>query len=164
MIEKLLKNKKSSIVNDWVDLIVETYPSESFKFLRSQKNRFGNPVGYTISANAEKIFDELINDKNKDRIKEYLNEIIKIRAVQDFLPSQAVGIMLLLKKIVRKELEDELKDASSFKELMNVESGIDDIALIAFDLYMEAREKLFQIRINDIKASLQNNGKKSFLG
>ncbi len=164
MIEELLINKKSSILNSWIELIIESYPSESVKFLRSHKDRFSNPIGYTVSVNAEKIFDELIKDKNTDKIKESLNDIIKMRAVQDFSPSQAAGIVLSLKKVLRKELESEVNKASLFKELLNVESGIDDIALLAFDLYMEAREKLFQIRINEIKASLQHNGKKSFLG
>lgn len=164
MLKELLINNKSSIVNSWIELIIETYPSESVNFLRSHKDRFSNPIGYTVSVNAGKIFDELINDKNKDRIKESLNEIIKMRAVQDFSPSQAAGIILSLKKVLRKELENEVNNTSVFKEYLNLESGIDDIALLAFDLYMESKDILFQIRISEIKASLQYNGKKSFLG
>ncbi|MEJ2506824.1 MAG: hypothetical protein P8Y81_11250 [Ignavibacteriaceae bacterium] len=37
-------------------------------------------------------------------------------------------------------------------EFSKLESTIDRIALIAFDLYMEAKEKVFKIRVNEIKA------------
>ncbi len=40
-------------------------------------------------------------------------------------------------------------------KLSELEFVIDKTALIAFDLYMESREKVFQIRLNDAKYKLQ---------
>ena len=157
MLKDLLISKKSSIVNNWIQLIVETYPSKTSSFLKLQKDRFSNPVGYAISSNAEKIFDEVIKSRNTEIIKNSLTELIKIRAVQDFSPSQATGFIFFLKKVLREELEQEKIDEEMKTEIIDIESYIDNVALVAFDLFMDAREKLFKIRVNEIKSQLAYN-------
>jgi hypothetical protein len=154
MLTDLLVNRKSSIINSWIQLIVETYPSKTSSFLKSQKDRFSNPVGYAISNSAEKIFEEIISRRDIENIKTFLHDIIKIRAVQDFSPSEATGFILSLKKVLRKELEKEIIGGKIQTEIIDIESFIDNIALVAFDLYMDAREKLFKIRISEIKSQL----------
>jgi hypothetical protein len=123
---------------------------ETSSFLRQQKNRFSNPVGHIISETAEKIFDAILSGNQSLEIKILLNDIIKVRAVQDFLPSQAAGFILSLKKIIHDEIKEEIKDIKMFDEFLEILSGVDRVALIAFDLFMEAREKIFQLRMNEI--------------
>ena len=154
MLKDLLIKKKSSIINNWVQLIIETYPSKTSGFLKSQKDRFSNPVGYTISNSAEKIFEEIINQNDIEKLKASLTDLIKIRAVQNFSPSEATGFIFSLKNVIRKELEQEVIEGKVLSELNELESFIDDTALTAFDVYMDAKEKLFKIRINEIKAQL----------
>ena len=152
MINELLNKKKQAIVNNWVETILNSYPAEAGNFLKLKKNQFSNPIGYTITTNAEKIFDELINSRDFEIIKSLLDEIIKIRAVQSFSPSQAVGFVLDLKKAIRDELKVELVEKAISDELLNFELLIDQVMLLGFDLYMEAREKVFKIRVNEIKS------------
>lgn len=121
-------------------------------FLGNRKDRFGNPVGYIIADSAEKIFDEFVNNNNNERIKLLLKEIIKIRAVQDFTPSQAAGFIFSLKEVIYKELELEVKSSNYFNEFILIDAGIDNIALMSFDLFMEAREKIFQLRTSEIRS------------
>jgi hypothetical protein len=120
-----------------------------------EKNQFSNPVGSTISTNAASIFDEIVGSRNFQNITLLLTDIIKIRAIQDFSPSEAVGIVFLLKKVIREELNEEINQEKIIDEFAELEFVIDKTALIAFDLYMESREKVFQIRINDAKYKLQ---------
>jgi hypothetical protein len=152
MLKELLNQKKSTIVHNWIELIFNSYPAEAVNFLQSKKNQFSNPIGYTITANAEKILNELINDCDLEKIKLSLDEIIKIRAVQSFSPSQAVYFLLDLKKAIRDELKTELAEKTISDELLKIEFLIDQIVLIGFDLYMESREKVFNIRVNEIKS------------
>jgi RsbT co-antagonist protein rsbRD N-terminal domain len=157
MLKDLLVNKKSSIVDNWIRLIIETYPSKTSNFLKLQKDRFSNPVGYTISSSAEIIFEEIINGRDIERIKTVLNDIIKIRAVQDFSPSQAVDFIFSLKKVIQKELGHDVLKGMILIELIEFESYIDNLALIAFDLFIDAREKIFKIRLSEIKSQLAYN-------
>jgi hypothetical protein len=152
MLREILNKKKASIVHNWTELIFNSYPAEAVNFLSTKKNQFSNPIGYTVTTNAEKIFDELINDCDFERIKLLLDDIIKIRAVQSFPPSQAVYFLLNLKKAIRDECKAELLDKSVSDELSNFELLIDKMLIIGFELYMEAREKVFKIRVNEIKS------------
>ena len=152
MITEILNNKKEAIVRKWIDLILNSYPAEAANFLKLKKNQFGNPIGHTITINAEKIYDELINDCDFEKIKFLLDEIIKIRAVQSFSPSQALGFLFDLKKTVRDEFSVELEKKAIPDELSKLDLLIDQIVLIGFDLYMGSREKIFKIRVNEIKS------------
>jgi hypothetical protein len=157
MLKEILIQKKSSILSNWIELIFDSYADETSKFLKTQKNQFSNPVGYTISFNAERIFDELVSNQNLEDIKSYLEEIIKIRAIQEYTPSQAVSFVLDLKRIVRLKLNADIDNPEIRIELGNFELILDNIILLAFDIYQSCREKLYQIRVNEIKANSTNN-------
>jgi hypothetical protein len=95
-----------------------------------------------------------MNGYNVEAINRSLNDIIKLRAVQDFLPSQAVGFVFILKQIIRSEIDVEIHDGKISQEFSELDKRIDKTALAAFNLYAEAREKIYQIRLKDLKARL----------
>ena len=136
----------------WFQLILETYPADTSRFLKQEKDRFINPVGYTISQEIEALYDELLQEMNSDKLAACLDNIIRIRAVQDFSPSQTVAFIFLLKKAIREELTSEIKENRVFEELLEFEARIDKLVLLAFDIYMKCREKVFEIRVNEAKA------------
>lgn len=152
MLKEILNNKKSLIVRSWTESILNSYPAEAVNFLSSKKNQFSNPIGYTVTTNTEKIFDELINECDFEKIRILLDDIIKIRAVQSFSPSQAVYFLLDLKKAIRDECKIELSDKNVSDELSDFELLIDMMLIIGFEIYMQAREKVFKIRFNEIKS------------
>jgi hypothetical protein len=84
-------------------------------------------------------------------ITSYLDPIIRIRAVQNFTPSQATAFILFLKKALRANLAKELRDIRNAEELFEFESKIDQLSLMAFDIYMQCREKIYQISANETK-------------
>jgi hypothetical protein len=153
MFNEIVAKKKSIIINDWIKLIFDTYSSETSKFLKVEKNQFSNPVGFTTSEAVNRLFDVLFGDVNPGNVKPLLLDLIKIRAVQDFTPSQATGFILLLKNAIRNEMRDDLDDLKVYDELLEFYSNIDKAALIAFDLYQECREKVYQIHLNEIKSN-----------
>lgn len=158
MICELLLKNKSLIVNKWIKLILGSYSIESSKFLNQEKNQFSNPVGSTISASAEGIFDEIVGSRDFDKIALLLTDSIKIRAIQNFSPSEAVGFVFILKRVIREELGKQINQEKFLDEMFEIESVIDKTALVAFDLYMQSREKVFQIRMSEAKYKLQKAG------
>ena len=136
----------------WAQLIFETYPADIARFPQSEGDRFDNPVGYAISQGTRAIYDELLHGMNLERLTGSLNEVIRIRSVQDFSPSQAVGAIFLLKQAVREELAGEITENRFCAELLDFESRIDRLALLAFDIYMKCREKVYEIRVNEVTA------------
>lgn len=150
-LESLLVRNKREIVNDWFDLLVETYPADSAQFMKREKDPFSNPVGSSARKGLEAIFNELAEGMDPQPLTDFLDPIIRIRAVQNFSPSQAVGFIFLLRKSIRKNLSKEISSREMFNELQEFESRIDELALLAFDIYMNCREKLYQLKEKEVK-------------
>ena len=150
-LKDLLLEKKSTILKRWFDVIVETYPSETSNFLKKQKNCFANPVGYNISQGINGIFDELLSEVDTDKVSPFLDNIIRIKAVQDFFPSQAMSFIFLLKKAIRESLGNKIHETHISEELLLLDSKIDDLALLSFDIYMKCRERVYEIKADEVK-------------
>ena len=150
-LKNLLSEKKDSILERWFDHIVETYPPETSLFLKKQKDRFANPVGSIILQGIKDLFEEILEGGNPDRISTFLDNIIRIRAVQDFTASQAVSFIFFLKTVVREILDKEIREKALYEELLQFEAGIDDLALLSFDIYMKCREKIYELKANEVK-------------
>ena len=151
-LEDLLKQKASHIRKRWLNLIIETYPADSQRFLREQRDRFANPVGTTLSSAVETLCHELLHGMDSEKVNSSLDKIIRIRAIQDFSPAGAMTFVFLLKKILREELSQEIKEnPGAFEELLGLEARVDEMALRGFDLYMSCREKVYEIRAKEAK-------------
>ena len=153
-LESLLLQKKSAIVRKWFDAILETYPADTAKFLKAQKNQFANPVGAMISEGIEGLFEELLNGVDPEKVSPFLDKVIRIRAVQDLTPTQAIAFVFVLKRLIREELGSDIQKHQLSDELLFVESRIDGLALLSFDIYMKCREQVYEIRATEWKNRL----------
>ena len=151
-LEHPLSQKKAAILDTWYHLIMETYPLDTSMVLKRGKDRFANPVEYTISQEIKVLYEELLQNMDSDRLSVSLGNIIRIRAIQDFLPSQAIVFVFLLKKAIREVLADDIGNSLDYKSLLEFEAKIDEVALLALDIYMKCREKVYEIRLNEVKA------------
>ncbi len=147
----LLTQKKAIIASRWLQKLFESYPEQTALFLNREKNRFDNPVGSRLSHGLEGLLDALIMEMGPDKIRSCLNEVIQIRAVQNFSPSQALAFIFLLKNIIREELAEEIRKENLTAELFDLDSCIDDLALLGFDIYTQHRERLNEVKVNEIK-------------
>lgn len=153
LVDLLLENKKA-IIKHWTDLTIDTYPPEGGSFMRKQKDPFANPVGAAITNGAEAIFDWVMSgskDYSPDVVRR-LDDIVRIRAVQQFSASDALGFIFLLKKCLRESIPEKMmNDQHLVGELLRLESRVDSLALTSFDIYMKCREKLFEMRAIEIR-------------
>jgi hypothetical protein len=153
----LLRKHKTLVTEKWLDKTLATYPSRTSVFLKRTKDPFANPVGKALTSGIAAVFDDLLEGfedagvVSAERYCSHLDEIIKIRSVQEFSPSRAVAFIFLLKDVVREELPEELREIDSSSELARFDARIDQLALFAFDIYMKRREQLYELRVNEIK-------------
>jgi hypothetical protein len=151
MIQDLLRKNKAAILEKWFHFILETYPANAATMMRKDKNQFTNPVGSTISREIDVLFKNLCAGSQDEKCQSSLDSILKIRSVQDFSPSKAVGFIFLLKRAIGETLKNEMCKGSVMDEWLEFQSRIDDLALQAFDIYMDCREKICEIRINQAR-------------
>jgi len=150
-LKNLLQEKRPRIVKKWCDVVLSTYPEQSQKFLRKQKDTIANPVGSTITQGIESMYDGLLKESEADEMALFLDNIVRVRAIQEFSPSQAVSFIFGLKDIVREVLESEVRQGEISEELVAFESKIDGLALLCFDIYTACRQKIFDIRVDSAR-------------
>jgi len=147
----LIQNNKSQIIKGWFEATIQTYAPDTAQFFKGQKDQFGNPVGSITSQGIAFLLDQLLDTWDPEATKAYLDPIIRIRAIQDFSPSQATGFILLLKKVLRDNLANELQKDANALQLLEFESKIDQLCLLAFDLYMDCKEKIYELSANETR-------------
>jgi len=150
-LEKILAKNKAAIAKQWFNLAAQTYAVDTAEFLKSKTDPFANPVGSAMITGLDGILDQLIHTMDPQTLNSHLDSIIRIRAVQNFSPSQATVFILSLKKMLREYLAKELQDSRLAAEFIEFESRIDQICLMAFDIYMQCREKVYQISANETR-------------
>jgi hypothetical protein len=152
-LDNLLRERQSSIVEKWWNIILQTYPPETIIQLKKQDDQFTNPVGYNIKQAINEILRELIDKKTIEieSASSFLTNLIKIRAVQDLTPSRAISFIFFLKRVIREELKNEISNNAIYDELLAFESKIDELVLYCFDLYVKCREKIYELKVDELR-------------
>lgn len=153
-LQELLSDRKKDILKKWQKEIFQLYPTDSIRFLTSERDQFANPVGHSIREHTEKLFCELMaeGDIKPEIIDPILDEMLRIRATHDFTPSEALRYLYFLKEVITQELGDITeKDNTLYSELISFYERIDEVILVAFDVYSKCREKLYEIKVETAK-------------
>ncbi len=150
-LEKILEQKKSAILKKWFERTAQTYASDTAEFIKNNTDRFSNPVGGTMQSSLKGLLNQLIHGVDRETVRAHLDPVIRIRAAQYFSPRQATAFIFFLKQICRETLSKELHDSKFAAEFVEFESEVDELCLMAFDIYMQCREKIFRISANETR-------------
>ena len=143
--------KKTAIIEAWLARILQTYPEHTGRFLSRERDPFRNPVGSALTDALPVLFDGILKGIDTAEVTPALDGIVRIRAVQDFTASQAVSFLFLLKRVVQEALHGEIQRCPDGGDLAAMDGRIDEMALLAFDLFMRCREKIYEIKANEAK-------------
>lgn len=144
------RNHREKIVNKWVEYTLSSYGSSGF-FIK-EKDKFANPVGGNVREALEKMFRLLEKGADVKEHQPYLDQLISIRSVQEFTPAQAVAPLNAVKHITREVFLGDKERAHLVSELYDFEFAVDLLVLAAFDTYMQFRERIYKVRIAEIKS------------
>jgi hypothetical protein len=120
--------------------------------LKNQQDPFANPVGSTFRRELEIVLNGLSEWVDPGNLTPSLDAIVRIRAVQEFRPSDALAFMVHLKKAIREELQEVRMSPELVNDLARLDFRIDELTLAAFDLYVACREKIAEIRVGEARA------------
>jgi hypothetical protein len=147
-IETLISGHEEAIAKKWIEAALKSYQAEAASFFLKEKNRFANPVSGMLSESLTKVVEGLAGQASNDDLAERLDPAIRVRAVQDFTPAQAVSFIFSLKQIIRDVVG---KKADNAEKIRQVDQKIDELALIGFNKYVECREKVFKIQAYEVR-------------
>jgi hypothetical protein len=149
-----LRERSSAIEARWLQDTLATYPEDSSAAFRRESDPFGNPVGHALRTGIHAALEALLEGKDASEVCSHLEDVIRVRAVQELAPSQAVSFVFLLKEAVRAELGESGGGSPSASDLAELDNLIDQIALCAFDVYLRYREQVYELRVNEVKRSV----------
>ena len=151
-LRELLPKRKKAILDRCLNLLFDTYPHDSVTLLKNQQDPFANPVGSTFRRELEIVLDGLGQGVDPENLTPSLDAIVRIRAVQEFRPSEALAFMTHLKQAIREELQGVQTGPELLNDLARLDLRIDELTLAAFDLYVACREKIAEIRVGEARA------------
>ncbi|MBO4317246.1 MAG: RsbRD N-terminal domain-containing protein [Mailhella sp.] len=155
-----LSEAKESLLPLWISAFLASYPLSSTGFIRTNSDPFANPVGNVTRESLDVLYDACAGeDCEPDAVKAALFKLIQLRAVQDFTPSQVIGALCRLKSLVREKIIEpslagpETDAVAVVGDFCEMEARVDSLLLLGLDMYAERREKVFRIRVDEIKRS-----------
>jgi hypothetical protein len=149
---RLCEAERAQITAAWTEAVFATYPLDTSGFARTLEDRFRNPAGHVTREALEKIYTAVGGGASSEReLREALEMFVKLRAAQGFAPIQALGVLYLLKPLLRERILPVCADSGLLKEFLEAESRLDSVMLIACELYTASREQLYEERIGEMR-------------
>jgi len=145
-----LSKKKKEILAVWIERTLDSYISPGF--FKKSKDQFANPVGFNIANGLTALLEFLLDNADPQAYLKPLDQVVRIRAVQEFTPSQAIAPFLELKWVVKQVLSGDKDTQPLLRMLDTLDCDIDRMALAAFDIYTECREQLYRNRVRELKS------------
>ena len=149
-LDEALHDYRYKIVDKWVEYTLSTYEASSF--FKKERDTFANPVGANTRKSLERLFAMLAKNEDSKKFVSPLEQIMNIRSIQEFSASQAVAPLHAVKHITRDVLSNDQETSGLTAELYDFEFAVDLMVLAAFDIYMRNRERLYQVRIAEIRS------------
>lgn len=152
---ELLTERQSQLVGRWQEAILAEYGDATAARWRRLRDPFANPVGHTLATGLPRLFQEVTRDGELTReAATSLEDILRIRSVQELSPSRAAGFFLHLRDAIRSELAAELAGGAHAAELSALERRIERLGMMAFDVYVRFRDQIFRLRHDELKRSV----------
>ena len=134
-----LNAHKANILEQWLKRALALFP---------EKMENTTPVAVVFSGALEGIVSGLCKNNNDYRLA--LDDMTRILAVQSALPSKALSIFLDPKLFLRDMMmKTTVADALTLEEQEAFHSRLDALTLEAFDSYMQHREKIYQLKVEE---------------
>ncbi|MDR3752557.1 MAG: RsbRD N-terminal domain-containing protein [Terracidiphilus sp.] len=134
------------VAERWIERTLASYPAEAHALLCGETDPFRNPAGHAIKQSLTTLAHELLGEMEESAIATALDALVRLRAVQDFRPSDALRFIFDLRDVVVEVIGAPPQA---------LEIRIDEMALMAFDQYMACRDQIAGLREKELRLRMQ---------
>jgi RsbT co-antagonist protein rsbRD N-terminal domain len=146
-LDHLLDARRGDVLDAWRKAIVAGYQPQAARLLAGGGDGFRNPLRQRIDQTTEAVLTALASASAGEALAAALDPFVRVQAIQDRRPSEALAFVFLLKRAVR----DVADDALDARELERFDARVDELALAAFDVYAGCRDQLQEIRVREAR-------------
>jgi hypothetical protein len=145
----LLVERRAEVLARWRALILDRTARPGTAGRGEERDPFRDPIGVALWQATAAVQDQLCGDGPVAAAPASLDDLVRIRSVQEIDAADAVRFVFLLRAALRDVLGQELERAPR-EERVALDDRIDAIALQVFESYVRSREKLFEIRAREV--------------
>ncbi|MCL1985251.1 MAG: RsbRD N-terminal domain-containing protein [Betaproteobacteria bacterium] len=146
------RSEQEQILAEWNEAVFATYPLSTAGFARTKEDQFRNPGGHAVHLALEETYKAVSGQASSEELlRSSLEMFVKLRAVQDFTPIQALGVIYLLKPLLRERILPACLQNGLLDDYLEAESRLDTAALLACDIYVASKKRVLEERIGEIK-------------
>ena len=144
VLAKLLATRRDAVVEAWWEKVLELYDERARNLLRRNEDPFTNPLRSTFVSAIERIVDSLAAGQDIDTARDAIREVVKLRAVQEVSPGEALDSFLVFRKALKEVAEDSWDEVA--EEAMAAQ---DALLRFAADEYLEAQKLILDIKYRE---------------
>ncbi|MCF8029147.1 MAG: RsbRD N-terminal domain-containing protein [Desulfobacteraceae bacterium] len=153
--DDIISARRQRWISKWLDALMQTYPDESARFFKDTTDPFANPVGATMKKGISELFDVVTASAfDPEAAHAALEPMIRVRAIQEFSPSQAVGFVTEIKSIISSDAGGSKEAHPQAEKLQQIGDHADRALLAAFDIYMNCKKKVYELRARQARDSV----------
>ena len=152
-LREILVERRAALCGRWLDAILDDYDPQTAARWRRTSDPFANPIGHVLGTALPVLLEAVAGEGEPaaDAVRA-LEEVVRIRCVQELAPSRAVRFVYALRDAIREELAAELTGRAD--ELRTLEGRVERLAFLAFDTHARCREQIFRLRQDELKRSV----------
>ena len=152
-LREILVERRAALCGRWLDAILDDYDPQTAARWRRTSDPFANPIGHVLGTALPVLLEAVAGEGEPaaDAVRA-LEEVVRIRCVQELAPSRAVRFVYALRDAIREELAAELTGRAD--ELRALEGRVERLAFLAFDTHARCREQIFRLRQDELKRSV----------
>ena len=148
-LKDFLEEKKTIILERWLDRILEDYPPYTQTLFRETKSSYLNPVGFTLRRGMEGILEQILRPISAAEARAILEPVMKVRAVENLPPARRLRFILPLREVLCEIMREGKGKDLGGREWTELNSRINRLALLGMKLYSECREKVRRLEIKE---------------
>jgi len=149
---ELCRTEREQILSKWNAAVFATYPLDTTGFVRTREDQFRNPGAHAVRLALEETYMAVSGGLSSEKqLRDSLEMFVKLRAVQHFTSVQAMGVMYLLKPLLRERILPACLQKGLLEEYLEAESRLDTAALLACDMYVASKVQVYEERVGEIK-------------
>lgn len=154
--DDIISSRRDRWTDKWFNAVIRTYPEESARFFKDTRDPFANPVGAALKKGITDLFEVITADTfDRDAAHAALEPMVRVRAIQEFSPSQALGFITAIKPIMEKDSEAAARSGAGAEKLSRMAENADKALLTAFDIYMDCKKQVYGLRARQARDSVR---------
>jgi len=141
----VLRERRDAVLERWIELIRAEDGRAGASLPARGSDPFHDPVGDALRRGTASILETLLGEGGPAGAREGIDRIVRVRSVQALTAPRALSFVFLL----RRALRDVAGGAGDAAEWEPLDARLDALALEAFEIYVDCRERVFEIRARE---------------